>query len=89
MKAVEFCYWLQGYFEIADASPKDSKAVSLTSEQVAIVRNHLALVFRHDIDPKAGPPEYQQELQALHDGKPIPPPVWNQPGKPSGGLYRC
>lgn len=82
MKAVEFCYWLQGYFELSNLPPE---GMSLTAEQVAAIRNHLALVFKHDIDPKAGPPEYQQELQVLHDGKGHQ--LWGP--NSSGDLMRC
>lgn len=83
MKTTEFCYWLQGFFEIAEAAA--SEEMSLTAPQVSVIRNHLALVFKHDIDPKAGPPEYQAELQSIHDGvQPAPPPY--RPGKE---LYRC
>lgn len=86
MNATEFCYWLQGYFEIAASG--EQKEIALTPAQVAIVRNHLALAFKHDIDPKAGPPEYQQELQDLHDGNPLSP-SWNRPSGPNGELMRC
>jgi hypothetical protein len=67
MKATEFCYWLQGYFEIDQASARPGK--SLTDEQVELIERHLALVFKHDIDPQAGPPEYQQTLNNIHGGK--------------------
>ena len=36
MRAVEFCYWLQGAFELAQ--------ISLTAEQIICVQKHLALV---------------------------------------------
>jgi hypothetical protein len=77
MKATEFCYWLQGYFEISDAFSEagltndDGSVVppeGISPLQTEIIRRHLALVFKHDIDPKAGSPEYQAELQAIHDG---------------------
>ena len=57
MKATEFCYWLQGYFEIAGEIPQ------LTKSQLEIVKNHLNLVFLHDIDPSQ-----QAIAQAVHDG---------------------
>jgi hypothetical protein len=61
MKAESFVYWLQGYFEI------HGKDDGLTGEQVQIVRNHLNLVFAHDIDPKAGPPAKQEILNTIHN----------------------
>jgi hypothetical protein len=44
MTAREFVYWLQGYFEIAGDA-------ALTPTQVGIIQRHLALVFKHEIDP--------------------------------------
>ncbi len=46
MKAVEFCYWLQGYFEMASAAgrPVDH----LDTGEVKCIRAHLALVKKAD-----------------------------------------
>lgn len=44
MTPTDFCYWLQGYFEL-------SRAESMTDGQLKIVKEHLALVFEHTIDP--------------------------------------
>ena len=44
MNAIDFCFWLQGYFEI------HGKA-DVTPEQAEIIKNHLNLVFKHEIDP--------------------------------------
>lgn len=67
MKAESFCYWLQGFFEMAE--PK-----TLSAEQVKMLRAHLHLVFQHDIDPAELahlPPEKAEakaaELQEIHD----------------------
>jgi len=38
MKENEFCYWLQGYFELTDSKELDST-------QVDIIKDHLKLVF--------------------------------------------
>jgi len=59
MEAVNFCYWLQGYFEL-------SKTSTLTTEQVDTIKNHLNMVFLHDIDPKA-PQAIQGQLNQLHN----------------------
>jgi hypothetical protein len=77
MKAVEFCYWLQGYFEL---SPKGS----LDKEQVECIRNHLNLVFQHEIDPSYG--EGLEERQEVHDGVKVTKAT-PLPGRrrPSGG----
>lgn len=60
MTSRDFCYWLQGLFELSEAK-------ELGAEQTSKVRAHLAMVFKHEIDPSAGTPEHQIELQALHD----------------------
>lgn len=44
MNSIDFCYWLQGYFEI-------SGETELNAEKLKIVKNHLNLVFTHEIDP--------------------------------------
>jgi len=62
MKSVEFCYWLQGYFEVR--RPEDTM---LTTEQVNTIQKHLALVFKHEIDPSY-PKEEQGPLNELHGG---------------------
>lgn len=61
MKAVEFCYWLQGMFEIAD--PKE-----LNEHQTECIKRHLNMVFYHEID-KLYPEGEQQHLNELHDPK--------------------
>jgi len=45
MNTIDFCFWLQGYFEIRG---EDSE---ITAEQATIIRQHLSLVFKHEIDP--------------------------------------
>jgi len=72
MKASEFCYWLQGYFEISDKS-------ALTIDQGEMVKRHLGLVFKHELDA----PDPTGDLQAIHDGKPPIKP------NPSDVVYRC
>lgn len=45
MRSRDFAYWLQGYCEL-------SVNTGLTSEQLQIVKNHLNMVFKHEIDPQ-------------------------------------
>lgn len=73
MKSVEFCYWLQGLFELSN--PR-----TLNTEQTKQIRQHLALVFKHEIDPSYGNSSIQDELQKIHDG-----PGFN----PSDTMFRC
>lgn len=62
MTSRDFCYWLQGFFEIAD--PK-----SMTTEQVEMVKRHLNMVFFHEIDPTFGDERQQQILDEIHKNK--------------------
>ncbi len=76
MKAEQFVFWLQGLLEIG-------KPETLNKEQVEIIKNHLNLVFKHEIDPSLNEgksKEEVKELQDVHNGKKkklsdfIPPP---------------
>ena len=58
MQASEFCYWLQGYFELSGGEETISK------EQAKAIKRHLDLVFVHDLDPK----QVAEKLQQIHDG---------------------
>lgn len=67
MKTDQFCFWLQGLFELAEPE-------MLTAKQTELIRSHLALVFYHDIDPShSDDPEEQKKMQDIHDGKPKGP----------------
>ncbi len=44
MNSIDFCFWLQGCFEITETK-------ELSREQIDIIKNHLNLVFIHEIDP--------------------------------------
>jgi hypothetical protein len=76
MKSVEFCYWLQGVFELGDPKQLDER-------QTDLIKRHLAMVFKHEIDPSY-PAEQQQALNAAHGQ---PPKIGGQ--GPDGTLYRC
>ena len=58
MKAVEFCYWLQGLFELG-------KPTELDAEQTRTIKAHLDMVFVHDID-KTYPEGEQKKLNEIH-----------------------
>ena len=75
MTSRDFCYWLQGYLEIAQAGDPGNMP-ALTFEQMQCVRAHLALVFKHEIDPSFGDAKAQAELNTIHGG-----------GKPT--VFRC
>lgn len=59
MTSREFCYWLQGLFEVGN--PQE-----LTLVQTTVIKQHLALVFKHEIDPSQGSPAHQAELNEIH-----------------------
>mgnify|MGYP003325478949 CR=1 FL=1 len=63
MTSRDFCYWLQGLFEV-------SEVTELNSKQVEIIKNHLAMVFVHEIDPSFGGKEKQDKLNTIHNGRP-------------------
>lgn len=63
MKSVEFCYWLQGFFELHH----QGSDLPITAGQAVIIQKHLALVFKHEIDPSY--PD-SAALDAIHN-----PPV--------------
>jgi hypothetical protein len=43
MKPLDFCYWLQGYFEITGNSG------TISAEQYRMIKEHLASVFTDEI----------------------------------------
>ena len=61
MKSSEFCCWLQGFLELAD--PKQG----ITAAQTEIIKRHMALVFKYEIDPSYGDKETQRLLDAIHN----------------------
>ena len=67
MQSRDFCYWLQGFFELSDNADR------LSAEQVDMIQRHLALVFAHEIQPLArerpAPPSPQPIIP-----EPTPPP---------------
>jgi hypothetical protein len=50
MTSRDFVYWLQGYFEIMDPKGQGS-ALPIGSVQAQCIREHLDLVFRHELSP--------------------------------------
>lgn len=65
MKATEFCYWLQGLFELGQPN-------ELTAEQTAAIKRHLDMVFVHEID-RSYPKEQQAGLSKAHGFNPVRP----------------
>lgn len=63
MTSREFCYWLQGYMELADSAI----VTGMSGQQIQVIKNHLNLVFHHEIDPSYGGDP--KKMQSIHDGK--------------------
>lgn len=63
MTARDFCFWLQGFFELAN--PEAELSIGQKHE----IKNHLALVFKHEIDPSMGNKKKQNELNEMHGSK--------------------
>lgn len=59
MQSRDFVYWLQGFFEIANSD-------NVTPDQVKVIKSHLNLVFKHEIDPAMGDKAHQNALNAIH-----------------------
>lgn len=58
----------------------------MNADQTQQVMNHLALVFKHEIDPSFGGPEKQKILNEIHDTKaPYPASVGMTCGLPTPG----
>lgn len=62
MNARDFCYWLQGFFEIAGTLPPEN---GLADAQVECIKRHLKMVFATEIDPSF-PKQLQSEMTRLH-----------------------
>lgn len=59
MTSRDFAFWLQGYFEISDEK-------TLNQRELEIVKKHLNLVFKHEIDPSMGDSTHQALLNEIH-----------------------
>lgn len=83
MTSRDFCYWLQGYLEISKAEtekPPGQMLVYLTEAQLVCVMKHLAMVFKHEIDPSMGTTQEQTVLNHLHGAGSL---------TAGGGVARC
>lgn len=75
MTSRDFCYWAQGFFEIAN--PQEG----LTPQQTELIKKHLNMVFFHEIDPSySKDPKHLAALQKIHDGlnKPVMEDITDQ-----------
>lgn len=87
MTSRDFCYWLQGFFEL-----NEEPSAELSAKQADMIKRHLSLVFKHEIDPAMGDAEHQQKLNETHGtAQPFDAskPAWQRPPLPDGTLIRC
>jgi hypothetical protein len=83
MTSRDFCFWLQGVFEVGNVKALDER-------QTDLIRRHLSLVFVHEIDPSAGGAEHQAKLNEIHGKPPGEPPKIGGVGVGlDGTVYRC
>jgi len=61
MTSRDFAFWLQGFFEVANP-------ISIGSKETEMIKKHLNLVFKHEIDPSMGDEKHQQVLNEIHSG---------------------
>lgn len=63
MRSRDFAYWLMGFFEVG-------KPTVINEEETQLIKQHLNLVFKHEIDPSMGNENHQIELNKIHSGEP-------------------
>ena len=86
MTSRDFVYWLQGFFELGEVD-------TLNSKQVKTIKNHLNMVFVHEIDPSMGDQKMQDILNEIHkednssNENSFPP--HNVSPNPDSVVYRC
>lgn len=82
MTSRDFAFWLQGFFEVANPN-------TIGSKETELIKKHLNLVFKHEIDPSMGDEKHQQVLNEIHSpGIHIPPNKW-PPFNPDKEVLRC
>lgn len=74
MTSRDFCYWLQGFFEVGGSR-------EINAEQADCIKKHLNLVFQHEIDPSHGDKKHIDELLKAHNK--------NRGGSGGGGRIMC
>ncbi len=74
MTPEQFCYWLQGFYEIT------GEVEGHSAEQVRVIKAHLGLVFQHVLDREhdKGDPQKAQQLDNIH-----------RPDRQGPVKYRC
>lgn len=76
MTSRDFCYWLQGWFELHGKKWSDNN-LELSTAQIMTIKNHLAMVFKHEIDPGFGDKAKQEALSKIHSGSGLSETLFN------------
>jgi hypothetical protein len=63
MKNTDFCYWLQGFFELTS----ENQNYSLNSQQIQTIKDHLKLVRMYDKKLDEFPAWLEGFLDNIHD----------------------
>ncbi len=63
MRSRDFVFWLQGLFEVGNPT-------ALNEQQVAVIKQHLGLVFAHDPEMRA--PVHQPVTTIPNSFRPVP-----------------
>lgn len=79
MTSRDFAFWLQGYFEISGVD-------EIGVPETEMIKRHLNLVFKHEIDPAMGDEKHQQVLNEIHSGSGFS--GWDKTN-PNDGILRC
>ena len=65
----DFCYWLQGFFEIGNPE-------NLSAEQISEIKNHLQLVFKKETPVRQE--SYPTPIPCIYNPE-FPTKVWSGP----------
>lgn len=82
MTSRDFAYWLQGFLEISNPQ-------TISESELKVIKDHLQLVFVHEIDPSINEgktPDQVSHLNDIHAGL-VPPHLQKQ--DPSKPMMRC
>lgn len=89
MTSRDLVYWLQGLFELGNPT-------TLDAAQTATIKRHVALVFKHEIDPSMGDAAHQAKLNETHKpptSSQSTPQTWQSgagtSGAPDRPVLRC
>jgi hypothetical protein len=73
MQSRDFCFWLQGFFELG-------RSDQITAEQAAVIRRHLDMVFVHETSLRERPVEpVPRPVPPAPEPAPAPRPIREEP----------